>query len=794
MVCRVASRAYASTYPRRNWQRHRRHNSSGTEAQLARTRRRNSTRHGAQLDESGARAGRARPARGAGRGDGHADVPHRARLLGAVPQGRARRAGRRRAGVAAQERADRRHDPVDGALEGRLGPAPAAARRLGRRSRAGGRAGTPGDADPRPPRRDPRPCRPGPERGDPGVDAGALAVSLPEACRLSDALAGQLRQRLSLDPAADENAARVKDLRAALERLRDQVALEPDAPRPRAQRTWDELAARIKDVTERLQRGGDVGGLLGPLENDTALFERDLIVGGAERRDTRDRAAAAAELREDLLARSAALEQLAARCVEAVDPAPNYAVPDVEALGPVPAAPAELAAYRKRLGRVGDAMNLAHASYAAALAAHDDLVARLDALTLKASAQRLSGERDLAARRGDRPRGAHPAPVPGRCGHGARRRLRRVAHLRRPPARPLRKAPDEVPATRVHRDHRRRLLRRLRHGARAETAPAGLDRRRARRGRHGGLPTGPTCQQPGCTGTIVDGYCDVCGTPAGTPAAAVGRPVQGALDEASAAPGSFRLESAAIGSQRAVGTGATHRVRSSSQRLRSARLGAGLTTIPPIPLVDAAKVVMKNPEVAEDKRNCAKCGSPVGRSKDGRPGPYRGLLPDVRPGVLLHAQAAPRRPGRAAVRGGRLPRPRRPRLDLPRPRQERLRPLGRAQGPAQLRRRRRARRRDRRAALPRPGRAPADRRDLQLRHARGRRLHRDGVRRRPLAQAGAQGAHARQQAARTTRCPSTRPSPTSSRSCPRSSTSTTSASSTATSSPTTSSRSATPSS
>ena len=226
--------------------------------------------------------------------------------------------------------------------------------------------------------------------------AGALAVSLPEACRLSDALAGQLRQRLSLDPAADENAARVRDLRAALERLRDQVALEPEGSRPAAQRTWDELAARIKDVTERVQRGGDVGGLLGPLEIDAAKFERDLIVGGAERRDTRDRAAAAAELRDDLIAREAALEQLAARCVEAVDPAPKYAVPDVDALGPVPGSPSELAAYRSRLGRVADAMNLAHASYAAALAAHDDLTNRLDALTLKASAQGLASDRDLA--------------------------------------------------------------------------------------------------------------------------------------------------------------------------------------------------------------------------------------------------------------------------------------------------------------------------------------------------------------------------------------------------------------
>jgi hypothetical protein len=227
--------------------------------------------------------------------------------------------------------------------------------------------------------------------------SGALAVSLPEACRLSDALAGQLRQRLSLDPAADENAARVKELRAALERLRDQVGLEPDSSRSRAQHTWDELATRVKDVTDRLQRGGDVGGLLGPLENEAARFERDLIVGGAERRDTRDRAAAAAELRDDLLARSAALGQLAERCVEAVDPAPKYAVPDVEALGPVPDSPQLLAAYRQRLARVGDAMNLAHASYAAALAARDDLSVRLDALALKASARGLDRDPELIA-------------------------------------------------------------------------------------------------------------------------------------------------------------------------------------------------------------------------------------------------------------------------------------------------------------------------------------------------------------------------------------------------------------
>ena len=76
-----------------------------------------------------------------------------------------------------------------------------------------------------------------------------------------------------------------------------------------------------------------------------------------------------------------------------------------------------------------------------------------------------------------------------------------------------------------------------------------------------GSADGTKCSQPAAPGTIVDGYCDVCGTPAGAPAAESAAVFQGALDDAAAASGSFRLESAAIGSQRVAGTGATHRVR-----------------------------------------------------------------------------------------------------------------------------------------------------------------------------------------------------------------------------------------
>jgi serine/threonine-protein kinase PknG len=144
---------------------------------------------------------------------------------------------------------------------------------------------------------------------------------------------------------------------------------------------------------------------------------------------------------------------------------------------------------------------------------------------------------------------------------------------------------------------------------------------------------GAPCTRQGCTGTIVDGYCDVCGTPAATadgqPSADDQAPIStGALASAITA-GSSGLRSTAFGSQRISGNGSkiTKRVRSGSQRLRSARLGAGLTRVPPAPVIDAAQAIMKNPQVPEEKRNCPNCGSPVGRSRDGEPGRTEGFCP-----------------------------------------------------------------------------------------------------------------------------------------------------------------------
>ena len=108
--------------------------------------------------------------------------------------------------------------------------------------------------------------------------------------------------------------------------------------------------------------------------------------------------------------------------------------------------------------------------------------------------------------------------------------------------------------------------------------------------------------------------------------------------------GSSRLGSAAIGSQRAGGGGttATKRVSSGSQRLRSARLGAGLTRVPPAPSIDAAKAIMVNPVVPENKRVLPELRFPGGSRPGRAAGPRRGLLPQVRQPVLLHPEAAAR--------------------------------------------------------------------------------------------------------------------------------------------------------
>jgi hypothetical protein len=228
---------------------------------------------------------------------------------------------------------------------------------------------------------DPRLAR----RPDVPSSSGALAVSLPEAMRLSDALAASLRARLSLEPTDADVTARVRQLRAQLERVRDLVSAEPPDTQDAFTRKLAKLDARLEDLVDKARRGADVGGLVGPLEADAARTERDLIVGSATRAEAARDVTRARELRTQLEARGAAIRDLAALCVATVNPAPRLAVPDVAALGPVPQSAAQVGAYLTRLATVSRAMNLAHAAYATALDERDELRGRLEAYAIKAT-------------------------------------------------------------------------------------------------------------------------------------------------------------------------------------------------------------------------------------------------------------------------------------------------------------------------------------------------------------------------------------------------------------------------
>lgn len=208
--------------------------------------------------------------------------------------------------------------------------------------------------------------------GSQGV-GGALSVSLPEACRLSDTLAGSLRSALRLGGTDPGQMNRVHALRAGVERIRDQVQLIPAENRASAQAALIDLDRRVVDVTDRFKRGADVGGLLGPLESSLALTERDLIVAASTRATTKHNHARAVALREELTARAEEVRAVAARSQTEVRPAPRLGIPDPASLGDVPTGEG-LEEYLDKLERVGAALEQAHATFAESLTRREDTV------------------------------------------------------------------------------------------------------------------------------------------------------------------------------------------------------------------------------------------------------------------------------------------------------------------------------------------------------------------------------------------------------------------------------------
>jgi serine/threonine-protein kinase PknG len=115
-----------------------------------------------------------------------------------------------------------------------------------------------------------------------------------------------------------------------------------------------------------------------------------------------------------------------------------------------------------------------------------------------------------------------------------------------------------------------------------------------------------SCEQPDCTGTVqADGYCDTCGVAAprdpGASAALSPDPPAGA-------------------SSKVDKTARTRRGATMRTTTMHPRLAGGLVEFPPVQPRDPVASVMTDPRVAEEKRICSNCDSPVGRGHDGEPG------------------------------------------------------------------------------------------------------------------------------------------------------------------------------
>jgi serine/threonine-protein kinase PknG len=119
-----------------------------------------------------------------------------------------------------------------------------------------------------------------------------------------------------------------------------------------------------------------------------------------------------------------------------------------------------------------------------------------------------------------------------------------------------------------------------------------------------------TCTESDCSGTVVAGYCDVCGTA-----------------PAPDSPKSVATSTAPM----PVGARFRPTARTVASKLSSARgrLGAGIVAIPPVPRGDPTAAILSNPQVPERQRFCGNsaCNQPVGRARGGKPGRTEGFCP-----------------------------------------------------------------------------------------------------------------------------------------------------------------------
>ncbi len=215
------------------------------------------------------------------------------------------------------------------------------------------------------------------------------SVSVPEACRLSDALAGQLRQQLGLSQSQAVLTEQLAQVRHAVERLR-QIPGMGQNPK------WLELDRRHRELLDSAQRGGDLGGFLPALSAAVARLERDAIVRQATTRKLAELKAEITRERDRLSIRCGQMAEVAARCRQEIAAAPRFAVPELARLGPVPPEAEELIKYRDKLASVDRALTAVETAYRTPLTERDQLRSWLGALAAKALAINRSSRPEVA--------------------------------------------------------------------------------------------------------------------------------------------------------------------------------------------------------------------------------------------------------------------------------------------------------------------------------------------------------------------------------------------------------------
>lgn len=146
------------------------------------------------------------------------------------------------------------------------------------------------------------------------------------------------------------------------------------------------------------------------------------------------------------------------------------------------------------------------------------------------------------------------------------------------------------------------------------------------------------CNRNNCTGTIEDGYCDVCGLaslnsvgrsqPLGTPMSAA---VTGRNSSSVTGTGSSPLTNRSRGSRR---TGSV------SSRSTRKQLGAGLVSVPELPSHEPEKALMAEAKVPDNKRFCGNCNHALRRENGfcSKCGQKFSFIPSLQTGDVVSGQ------------------------------------------------------------------------------------------------------------------------------------------------------------